>query len=362
MAYQTGRSLWIPRLLGLTTGFYENTTLVVDASGKKLAFIIRAPATGTLKKVAFRTGSVTQNQTIRVSFQDVDPATGFPDGAIDQYRNVSILDTDDNLPIETGILSSAGTDGGTLRSVTRGDLLAVVFEHNPFNAGDVFRLSQINSGNDSCGSAYSALYTASWAKSANLPVLALIYDDAGSEVCRHGADVLPCTQAYSSTAFNSGSANPKRGLKFRLPFPCKLAGALLRLKSTGDFNVKLYDSDGQTELLTRSVVAAATENSYVRWHHVKFSGEASLIKNTYYYLLVEPTTSSNVELHYMEVPAGKAGYLDQMDGGQDFHYAERSSGAPSATTTRRPLISLELTAFDDGVSVGGAGGPIIISY
>jgi hypothetical protein len=51
-----------------------------------------------------------------------------------------------------------------------------------------------------------------------------------------------------------------------------------------------------------------------------------------------------------------------MDGGQDCHYAERSTGAPSATLTRRPLISLELVAFDDGVSTGGAGGPMIISY
>jgi hypothetical protein len=62
------------------------------------------------------------------------------------------------------------------------------------------------------------------------------------------------------------------------------------------------------------------------------------------------------------VPADKPWYLDQMDGGQDFHYAERSTGAPSATPARRPLISLELTAFDDGASAGGAGGPIIISY
>ncbi|MGQ9573564.1 MAG: hypothetical protein ACUVV3_10370 [Dehalococcoidia bacterium] len=123
---------------------------------------------------------------------------------------------------------------------------------------------------------------------------------------------------------------------------------MLRIKSTGNCDVKLYESDGQTQLLTQTLVAAATENSYPRWHHVKFNGEASLSKDTYYHLLVEPTTTTtNVELHYMDVD--KPWYLEQMDGGQNFHYVE-GAGTLSATPTRRPLISLELTAFDDGVT------------
>ena len=343
------RSLWIPRLIGLGTAYFDNTTLVVDASGEKAAFILRAPATGTLKKVGFRTGAVTQNQTIRVSFQDVNTATGFPDGVVDQWRNLAIADTEDNTAKETGLVTSDGTDGGSLRSVTRGELLAVVFEHNPFNAGDIFRLSAINTGNDTGGTGYSALYTTSWAKVATPPALALTYDDgAGGDKCEHSADIFPGTQAYSYMGFNNGSANPKRGMKFRLPFAAKMQGALLRLKSNGNFDVKLYDSDGQTELLSQSIVAAATDYGYNRWHSIKFSGEASLAANTYYYVLVEPTTATNVDLMYMDVPTGKEFYWDQMDGGKDFHYAERASGAPTATTTRRPLFSLELTSIDDG--------------
>lgn len=151
--------------------------------------------------------------------------------------------------------------------------------------------------------------------------------------------------------FNSASSNPRRGLKFRLPFSATLVGAMLRLRSAGNFEVKLYDSDGQTVLLTQTVLSATTDTSFVRWHHVKFNGEASLAKETYYYLLVEPTTTTSVELHYMDVPPGKEYYLDQMDGGRDFHYAERSTGAPTAITTRRPLISLDIASVDDGTGV-----------
>ncbi|MGQ9573565.1 MAG: hypothetical protein ACUVV3_10375, partial [Dehalococcoidia bacterium] len=105
-------SLWIPRLMGLTSAYYDSTTLTVDASGEKAAFVFRVPATGTLKKVAFRTGGVTHNQTIRVSFQDVNSLTGYPDGVVDQWRDISIGDTDDNQHKETGLITSDGTDGG----------------------------------------------------------------------------------------------------------------------------------------------------------------------------------------------------------------------------------------------------------
>lgn len=363
MALQTKTSLWVPRHLGLSSAQYDTSSLLVDASGEKAAFILRAPATGALKKVAVRTGGVTQNQTIRVSFQDVDPATGYPDGVADQWRNLAIADTDDNVAKETGILSSDGTDGGTLRSVTRGDLLAVVFEHNPFNPGDVFRLSIVHTGGgqDCEGSAYSALYTTSWAKVINTPCVALIYDSGGSEACYHCPNAVPCTQDYGSMTFNSGSANPKRGLKFKLPFPARIAGALVRMRTSGNCEVKLYNSDGQSVLRSQSIVAAATDSSYQRWHHVPFASAVDLAQDTFYYLLVEPTTTTSVYLFYIDVPTGRELYLDQMDGGQEFHYAERSTGAPIATTTRRPLFSLELVALEDGAS-GGAAGPMIISY
>lgn len=365
MALQACPSLWIPRPIGLTGSATYSDAFTVDASGEKGGFIFRVPATGTLKKVAFRTRSVVQNQTIRVSFQDVDLATGYPDGTADQWRNISIADTDDNVPKETGILSSDGTDGGAKRSVTRGDWLAVVFEHNPFNAGDVFRAAAINTGNDACGLAFPVNYATAWAKTYEIPILTLLYDDDGSDKCYPLAEILPFTQDFSNAlSFNSGSANPKKGLKFRFPFPCKISGAMMKMLVTSgaSFDVKLYGPDGQTVLQSANVPGGVPQPSSHRYFHVKL-GEQVLSKDTFYYLLVEPTTGSNVQLWYADVPAGKEIYLDQADGGAAFHYAERSTEAPTATTTRRPLIHLEVTALDDGVGAGGgAAMPAVISY
>jgi hypothetical protein len=57
----------------------------------KLAFVCEAPKTGVLRKVCFRTGSVVTGDTLKVSFQDVDPATGDPNGTADQFRTEEAL-------------------------------------------------------------------------------------------------------------------------------------------------------------------------------------------------------------------------------------------------------------------------------
>jgi len=356
MALRTASSLWIPRIWGKDSGY--SNYLVVDASGEKAGFVFRVPATGSLKRVAFRTGNVANNQTIRVSFQDVDPATGLPDGVVDQWRNITIADTDDNVAKETGIISSDGTDGGAKRSVTRGDLLAVVFEHNPFNTGDVFQLVSIYAAGENFeGLSYLVWNTGSWAKvTAYGPLLGLVYD---GDVCYHLADVCSFVTAWNWLIWNTGNPNPKRGLKFRLPFPCKVSGCALLMRHYGyDAWVRLYDSDGQSVLQETFLDKDYFQIDSARWCHVKFPSAQALAKDAWYYILGEPTNS--MALGYVDVPT--AMYFDQADGGQDFHYAERSTGAPTATPTRRPLISLELTGFDDGAGGGGAAMPAVIAY
>ena len=68
---------------------------------------------------------------------------------------------------------------------------------------------------------------------------------------------------------------------------------------------------------------------------------------------IEPSTTNSVTLSYIDVNA--AALLDQMEGGQQFHFVDNSgaSGAFAALTTRRPMISVLFSAFDDAVSAGG---------
>jgi len=352
MALQTDYGSWIPNPHWFTA--LDTTTLLVDASGEKAAFIIRIQKTGTIRKIGFRTGNVVQNQTIKVSLQDVSGVNGDPDESIDQFRTISVADTDDNVWKTTGLVSSDGTDSGSLRSVTRGDLIAVVFENNSFTAGDIFRLCCLTTGQQNV-SIYCDLKSGAgpaWGKVNAWPDVALIYDDgAGNDISYYCAYCSPISNITTAT-YNSGSSPNKRGMKFRLPYPSKISGFYINLTGTtnGTFVVKLYDSDGSTVLQT----SATFDHDQVRTTSAGgFSGyfptDQQLSANTYYYVMIEPQLAINVALNLLTVNA--ASNFDQMEGGQDFHFVDNSgaSGAFVATTTQRPQIALLFSAFSDGL-------------
>jgi hypothetical protein len=360
MALQNISGLWIPHPMGQPA--VDGSTLLVDASGEKAAFLFRIIKTGTLRKVGFRTGTVVQNQTIRVSFQDVSATTGDPDETQDQFRDISIADTDDNVWKTTGLITSDGTDGGVKRSVTRGDLLAIVWESNPFNAGDVFRLAAISvtpplgfmSG------VYGDLKAGAgpaWVKQSLYGAIALLYDDgAGNDTVYFTEELYPWLSA-ASVNYNSGSSPNKKGLKFRLPFPFKTLGAYVNLTAStanGTYVVKLYDSDGSTVLQTSATVDTdQVRNSSQTSATVYWPTDQQLLANTYYYISLEPTAAVNIALSTVTV--NTASYMDQTEGGQDFHYFANTGGGGSfvADTTQRPIISVLISAIDDGVQLGG---------
>jgi hypothetical protein len=145
-------------------------------------------------------------------------------------------------------------------------------------------------------------------------------------------------------------------MKFQVPFPCSTIGCKIMLAPAAgaDFTVKLYAADGTTVLQTAATHdgdIARSSGSY--GFTVYWPTEQALTANTNYHIMIEPSTTNQVTLQYFDVNA--AALLDQVEGGQQFHYVDNSgaSGAFVATTTRRPSIGLILSAFDDGVSAGG---------
>jgi hypothetical protein len=359
MALQAFSKVAIGELL---TNSNDATTYLVDASGEKAALVVQAPATGQLWKIGFRTGTVVQTQTIKASFQSVDPATGFPTETADQFRTLSVADTDDNVWKLTGIISSDGTDSGTLRSVTRGEDVAIVLEHNSFTTGDVFRVFGMGSGtNQSATNCYGLLKTGgTWAKQGSMrPSIVLLYSDGS---CYHipGA---PGVTAITGTTIASNSAPPKRGLKFKIPFSATLSNVQLLANcqnADSDFDVKLYaDTDATTPIATCQMRQGAILRGVngIYWQDVYFATDQTIAANTWYYITIEPTSTNGITYYYLDVD--QASYLDQCAGGQNFHHVQIASGVATATTTRRPFINLFLNAIDDGT--GGGSGAMILS-
>lgn len=350
MAYASINGLWIPQCpAGLEMAF--PSTLTIDASGEKVAWIFRAPKTGDLAKVRFRTGTVTVGDTLKVSFQDLNTATGQADEVVDQFRTVVVGDGDDNTAFLTGLITSDGTDTGTKRAITKGDLVALVIEFNSFVAGNlqIATTSYLANYVFILGPNYLSHKTAAWAKQGSRgSAFGIEYSD-GSYY--HIPDSFPIT-ALTSDAINTGTTPDEIGMKFQFPGPVKVDGAWTTMSQNGaaDISLVLYDSDGTTELASNTIdedVTVIPGSVSIAW--ASFA-EQSLVAATNYRLVIKPTTANSVNVQGITVAA--AGVLDQLDGGQNFHRTERTNaGAWTDTTTKRPFMGLRLSAIDDGAGV-----------
>jgi hypothetical protein len=341
----------------------QTTSFRIDASGEKVAFVIRVPKTGTLNSVGFLLGTVTQAPAsgLKVSFQDIDTATGNPDGTGDQFATVtSGLTSNSWVDVSsTGYMGAGGAGSGAKRSVTAGDRLGIVIEFASFAASDNVDIVSAATGtsvtmNYQC---YVDHFTASWGKQAAVnPIFSLKYDDGTYAAM---PEVLPIT-GFGTLSYNQNTvAQDEAGLIFQVPFTCKVVGFWYDADIDGNADIVLYDSDGSTSLGSLSIdnnVRASTGNGAGFGY---FSGgEVTLSINTSYRLILKPTSTTSVILKYIDV--NSAALFDQMPGGQTCHFTSRvDAGSWSQTTTRRPLMGLLISALDDGVSAGSGGGSLI---
>lgn len=324
-------------------------TLVIDATGEKAAFIIEAPKTGTLAKVGFSINTLTLADDLKISFQDVDLATGDPDGGVDQFRVMTAASLSAGTMLLTGLITDTGADGGAKRSVTIGDLLAVVIEFDTYVDGNLRIATFADDTNDF---PYATLFTSSWAKaSAAAPILYLEYDDGST------APIAGCwpIAVIDSTTYNNGSAADEKALKFTLPYPARAVGFWLWAELDGDADIVLYE--GTTALATKSSDKEVRRSTAAGFLIKKFAAPVSLTKDTTYYLSLKPTSATNVALQIGDLEV--AARLNALPGGADFCLATRvDAGAWSNVTTKKPFMGLLLDQGDDAVG-GGGGGAVI---
>lgn len=347
MALQTiqGGILFPTRPPHLAAAIAFGNNLVIDANDEKAAFIFMAPKTGTVSKIWFRTATVTTGDTVDVRLETVDATTGAPSGtlfAANTNGSQSILLTDDNTVFVTTLTATA--------SVTKGDLLTIVVALPSVAVGNMV-IAAISGAAMALEYPYSALYTGTWAKGTNICCCALEYND-GSYA--HVEGVFPFS-AVANTAFNSGSTPDERGNMFQVPFPCRVTGFWLWADLDGNCDIVLYDSDGTTALLTKSLDLDNRPVTTNARQVYPFNSTANLSANTNYRIVLKPTSATSVTLQEFTVNA--AAVMDAHSGGQNVHLTTRvDAGSWTQTTTQRAMIGVALDGFDDAVSAAGGGG------
>ncbi len=343
--------LMFPRMPATNAPIYG--TMLLDAADEKVACIVQAPKTGNIRKVGFRTGTVTTGATLDIRLETVSATDGDPTGtllATDTNVSHVLGDGDDSIWITTAALTADA-------AITIGDIFSIVIV-NPSGSPGTFLITK---GGDPTFAQlifpYADLFTSSWTKQAfsQTPVCAVEYDD--------GTYANMGTVVYSATAllsWNSGSTPDEVGIKFKLPFTTRIKGINAIFELDQDTTVKFYDN--ADSLLTFIDLDKDQRGADpIRQHDIIFPAPQTILKDTFYRITFLPSTTTP-DIRASELTFASAAIMDAW-GSQNFHKTERTdAGAWTDTTTKSMSITLFFDQFDDGVSAGGGAIPATVSY
>lgn len=261
-----------------------DTTLNINGSSGEATVVFRAPKSGNISKIYFRTINVVTGCTLSVRLETVNLSTGFSSGtlkAAGSLASVVIADTDDSMPIEVFL--------DTPTAVLEKEYLAVrftVLSGTPTNL-------VIASFTD--GSFFYEPYciNTTAAQLGVAPIVALMYDD-GSWPFILG--IYPMQDIISATFNNSSSPNFMAN-KFQLQFPCVAKGTCIWFDGDADATVCLLDSDGQTILASGYSYVNVPPSATAGPNQVEFESNVNIQPNKDYYLSINPTTASSITMY-----------------------------------------------------------------
>lgn len=339
---------------GVPIGRYSNSpvTLAMDATGEDVAYIVSIPRSGTITKVGFRLGTVTEEDALSVAIQTVG-TDGLPSGSnygSSTAGTVTFADTDDNTSQEITLGASA--------TAVAGNLVAVVISWNSYADGNL-QIATAGSGSGNInaiptvyhdsGAGFSRLGTA-------MPMIYLYYSDDGGEY-RIPVGCFP-PGSITSIAIQSDTTPDEVAMKFTAPLACRVNGAmwgaLTQSGSTAEIAFDLF-SNAATPL-------SLLTNETVLVHDAIPIGQAALIgmepeslstSQAVYFSIFSADATNNLTVAYIDVSSaahwgdfaphiGWASRTRTTDGSPD--------GGPGWTdlSTRKPIGGV----FFDQVTAG----------
>lgn len=319
------------------------SALLIDATGEKAGMVgrVHIPAGGSknISKVGFKFGAVTNPAltTLTLSLQDVSLTTGMPDETQDQSVTIA------NASI-TALVWFEATLGAT-RTVTDGDLLAVVWEFLNFVATASVVIQSVGGqlSNQICYCALKSGAGPTWAfitaAASIIPNVTLGFDD-GTYGTLLGSGVW---FGLGATTLSNATANKEVGAQVTCKLPGIIEGCWAFVDLDGDTTINLYEAapDGSGETLKTSITldkdVRNQTNNRLLW--VPFPAEVNMQAGWIYTVALQPTTATAIT--YANHTVNIAAYLAAVSGGQEIMAVTRAtagSGAWTALSTQRFMI------------------------
>jgi hypothetical protein len=313
----------------------------IDAAGEKVQFVVPGKMFGqSIRKILWRTATVTTGDTVDVRAETVDNTTGNATGTlVNVNANASqvVANGDDDTMFTTTLTADA--------DVSALEYFAVVIANGV--GGGNMQIALF--GDDSSSFPYTGLFTASWAKSLLPAVVGFELVD-GSYLWVDGCYPM---SAITSSTYNNTSTPDVYANRITIAAPCTIDGFWLWANFAADCAVKLYDTDGVTVLASRTIDAtnAVSAINIQRW---SFPTAVDVTAGDYW-IGVEPTGAGNIVVYDWTVPTAAA--MDAFQGGQNMQFSTAKdpsgTGSWSTTATRRLFLGVRFSAIDDGAGAGG---------
>jgi hypothetical protein len=310
----------------------------LTASGHKVGAIFEAPVTGTIDRVVWRTGTVS-GATPQVDVRLETVSGSSPSGTLAGTNSNALVTVASNTNYDTALTTGL--------SVNRGDLLATVFAYSSGTSIQIgisnslaYYYSQLSNILISTGGSYSVI-------SGRRPYGGVRYSDGTYKKLRGYAFGVSSVSLHFTTG--------EKGLRFRLPFKCRVNGFWCSFDPDGDCVFKLYadaTSPGGTALLSKTINSASFSTAITDQSIINFNSTSVLDANTWYRLVMAPTGAGiGVRYNFSDLQSVDMAPLCGIVGD---HYLSESSGSTwTNTTTRFPWMGVMIDQIDDGASTGG---------
>lgn len=339
--------LWF--IKGATSG---QSNMLLDAAGKKGAFVFQAPKTGTIDRLLFGLGIVTTSATLDVRLETVG-TDGNPSG--------TLKGTNTNGPCSTLVSSTFREVTLTAgASVTKGDWLAIVIVNPAVSPGNlnILRWNSVTSTFP-----YTAAFSGTWGKACLVFPGGVRYSD-GTYPYIEG--ILLATP--TAPAFSNASTPDERGSKIIVPFNCKVSGLWftnMSISTLGDWDAVLYDASN-TVLKTISVDGDITNaaTSAIQPFVVMFDTEVTLTAGDIVRAIKKPTTATTATGATVIIPSSiSTNIIQSLPGGASSIYTYRTdAGSWTDDAGTAWCVGLMVSAIDDGAAGGGSSAARTIAY
>jgi hypothetical protein len=342
--------------------YFAGAASVINAVGESVGFIGQiqlSTGPGTSKtistgKIWFQTSTscvfATAGSTVRCGIQDV-AATGFEDGTYDVFDD--LVQGTEAIPSSSviAVTMSSGT-----KTITHGDMIAVVIEFTVRNGVDAINISRNGLVSNL---PYCTIDTGAIAKFANGPLCAIQFDDG---TMGHFGDwtipFLPTEQALASN-----TTPDEYALAFQVPFSCKINALFFRIgdiDATETATVHLIEDpySAITNLVTVTLDPALQgQISVANGYTIVPITETTLTINTVYAVSYRPTSTGSRILRLITLANSALKdclYLNVTG-------ATRTDlGAFSSSSVAFPDFGFRISKLDDGT--GTSGGATSAAY